>query len=60
MACSPTYKAAVDNTWRKLVLLQQVGFMLWAQALEFMDKPTGHTATLYAIRTAEQVRLLLL
>ena len=55
LACSPTYKAALDNTWRKLVLLQQLGFMLWAQALEFMDRPTGHIATLYATRTAVQV-----
>ena len=56
-ACSPAYKAAVDNTWSQLVLLQQMGFMLWAQALEITGRPTEHAAQLYKTRTAIQVRI---
>ena len=56
-ACSPAYKAAVNHTWSQLVLLQQMGFMIWAQALEIMGRPTEHAAQLYKTRTAIQVRI---
>ena len=29
LACTQPYKAAVDNTWQQLVLLQQIGYMVW-------------------------------
>ena len=55
-ACSSTYKAAVDNAWRQLVLLQQMGFMVWSQALDYMNRPTEHVDQLYKTRTATQVQ----
>ena len=56
-ACTPTYKAAVDYTWRQLVLLQQMGFVVYAQALEIMSRPTEHSAKQYKKRAALQVRM---
>eukprot|EP00795_Rhopilema_esculentum_P012313 gene12313-biopygen2411 len=54
-ACSTTYKRAVDNTWRQMVLLQQIGYMLWAQALEFEGRSSESVKTLYETRTDAQV-----
>jgi hypothetical protein len=57
LACTPAYKAAVDNTWRQLVLLQQMGFVVWAQALQIVGRPTEQVTQLYDARTNTQVRM---
>jgi hypothetical protein len=59
-ACSPAYKDAVDNIWRQLVLLQQMGYVIWAQALQIKGWPSGHIGKLYAKRTSEQVKIFVL
>ncbi|CAB3986640.1 Transposon TX1 uncharacterized 149 kDa [Paramuricea clavata] len=58
LACTPAYKAAVDNTWRQLVLLQQMGFVVWVQALQIMGRPTEQVAQLYDAQTNTQVSTL--
>lgn len=57
-SCSKRYKSSVDSAWTQLVLLQQVGFMLWSQALEFVGEKTNQVAALYKTRTAAQVNLI--
>ena len=57
-ACTSSYKQAVDYTWGQLVLLQQKGFVLWAEALQIMGKSPEKSAQLYKTRTATQVRLI--
>ena len=58
LACTSEYKAAIDNIWRQLVLLQQMGFVVWAQALQIKGLPTEHVAKLYNKRATKQVSAL--
>ena len=57
-SCSKRYKSAVNNSWKQLVLLQQVGYMLWSQALEYSGKDTSAVVIVYKKRTNDQVAVL--
>ena len=53
--CTASYKRAVDNYWRQLLLLQQLGYMVWAQALGFTGRKSNIVSTLYSERIRKQV-----
>ena len=53
--CDKRYKSATNGTWKELVLLQQIGFMVWSQALEYAGRRTQQVASLYERRLAIQV-----
>lgn len=55
MACTDEYKAAVEGLWGKLLVLQQMGFMIWAQSLDITGRRTKQISQLYATRAANQV-----
>ncbi|XP_065071733.1 uncharacterized protein LOC135696306 [Rhopilema esculentum] len=54
-ACLDSYKNAVSSAWKQLVLLQTIGFMVWAQALEFNDRGPHRIVNLYKQRTDLQM-----
>ena len=53
--CTSAYKARVDNYWRQLLLLQQIGYMVWAQAREFAGKKSSFVSTTYKKNVKEQL-----
>ncbi|XP_065069406.1 uncharacterized protein LOC135694543 [Rhopilema esculentum] len=53
--CTSAYKRRVDNYWRQLILLQQIGYMVWAQALEFVGRKTNIVDQFYKQRIAAQL-----
>ena len=56
--CTPAYKRAVDNCWRQLILLQQVGYFVWSQALAFAGRPTKIVDYLYKKRAKRQLSII--
>ena len=48
--CNQKYKQAIDNYRRKLILLQQIGYMVWAQALAFAGKKSAIVSNIYRMR----------
>ena len=53
--CTASYKRAVDNYWKQLILLQQLGYMVWAQALEFAGRKSNIASTTYKERVKKQL-----
>ena len=53
--CTLSYKNRVDNYWRQLLLLQQIGYMVWVQALEFANRKSIYVSNVYQSRLAEQL-----
>ena len=53
--CDKRYKSATNGTLNELVLLQQIGFMVWSQALEYAGRHTQQVASLYERRLVIQV-----
>ena len=53
--CTPSYKKRVDNYWKQLLLLQQIGYMVWAQACEFAGKKSDIVSSTYANRIKKQM-----
>ena len=53
--CTLSYKRRVDNYWRRLLLLQQMGYMVWAQALEFMNRKSSYVSNVYKSRIGKQL-----
>ena len=56
--CTQAYKKAVDNCWTQLILLQQLGYFVWSQALEFAGQPTRNMALLYKKRVKRQLSII--
>eukprot|EP00112_Aurelia_sp_Birch-Aquarium-sp1_P018195 Seg4309.1 transcript_id=Seg4309.1/GoldUCD/mRNA.D3Y31 product="Complement component C9" protein_id=Seg4309.1/GoldUCD/D3Y31 len=56
--CTPAYKKAVDNCWKQLALLQQVGYFVWTQALGLTGKATNIVSYLYKKRLNGQESIL--
>ena len=53
--CTLSYKKRVDNYWRQLLLLQQIGYMVWAQALEFTNRKSSVVSNTYKRRVVKQL-----
>eukprot|EP00112_Aurelia_sp_Birch-Aquarium-sp1_P018196 Seg4309.2 transcript_id=Seg4309.2/GoldUCD/mRNA.D3Y31 product="Complement component C9" protein_id=Seg4309.2/GoldUCD/D3Y31 len=56
--CTPAYKKAVDNCWKQLVLLQQVGYFVWTQALGLTGQATNIVDYLYKKRVKGQLSVM--
>ena len=54
-SCDKRYKSAILDTWKELVLLQQVGYMVFSQALEYSGKSAKQAAKAYKERVDVQV-----
>eukprot|EP00795_Rhopilema_esculentum_P016216 gene16216-7590_t len=57
-SCTQEYKKAVDNCWRRMFLLQERGFLLWARARELMGHGSKEIIKKYKERTKQQVHIL--
>ena len=53
--CTSSYKRAVDNYWRQLIILQQIGYFVWVQALQLTGRRTSIVNSLYKKRIAQQL-----
>ena len=53
--CTLSYRQRVDNYWRQLLLFQQIGYMVWAQALEFADRNSSYVSNVYKSRVGKQL-----
>ena len=54
-ACTREYKAAIDNVWQEIMLLQQRGYMIWIQALHILNEPTDFAVRQYKDYTSSQI-----
>ena len=54
-ACSNQYKIDVDNVYKQFAILQQKGYVLWAQAMDVLDQETNVVDETYNERLNKQV-----
>ena len=54
-ACSITYKTSIDNAYRQFSILQHQAYVMWAEALDILQKKTEEVGTVYQERLKEQV-----
>ena len=52
--CTLSYKKTVAAYWKQLLMYQQMGYMVWAQALEFSGQSTGIVNRYYTPRMNQQ------
>ena len=56
-ACSEQYKIDVDNVYRQFAILQQKGYIVWAQALDILNMESDEVKNTYDQRLKAQVRI---